>query len=168
MFKTMAISVGGGAAVMLLFAGCANLGPNPYGATTYSGSATRTEQQVSYGTVVSLAAARVVPTQNEQAVSTGIGAVAGGIAGSAAGGGRGQELTTLAGAVLGGLAGNAIGKTAGTAQGVTITVKLDSGRTVAITQGVDPNVIFKVGEKVEVLENPADGTARVLALQNSG
>jgi outer membrane lipoprotein SlyB len=155
----------GGIAAGLLLAGCANLGPNPYGATTYTGSATRTAQQVNYGTVVSLAAAKVVPSQNEQMLSTGIGAVAGGIAGSAAGGGRGQALTTLAGAVLGGVAGNAVGKAAGTAQAVIITVKMDSGNTVAITQGVDPNVIFKVGERVEVLENPADGTARVLALQ---
>lgn len=155
-----------GAAAALLLAGCANLGPNPYGATTYTGTATRAEQQVSYGTVVSLAAAKVVPSQNEQTLSTGIGAVAGGIAGSAAGGGRGQALTTLAGAVLGGIAGNAAGKAMGTAQGVTITVKLDGGRTVAITQGVDPNVIFQVGQRVEVLENPADGTARVLPAQH--
>ncbi|MGH8282175.1 MAG: glycine zipper 2TM domain-containing protein [Gammaproteobacteria bacterium] len=154
-----------GAAAALLLAGCANLGPNPYGATTYTGTATRTEQQVNYGTVVSLAAAKVVPSKNEQGLSTGIGAVAGGIAGSAAGGGRGQALTTLAGAVLGGIAGNAAGKAMGTAQGVTITVKMDDGRTVAITQGVDPNLIFQVGQRVEVLENPADGTARVLALQ---
>ncbi len=168
MSKAMTSFIGGGALSMLLFAGCANLGPNPYGATTYTGSATRTEQQVSYGTVVALEAAKVVPTQNEQTLSTGIGAVVGGIAGSAAGGGRGQALTTITGAVLGGLAGNAVGKAAGTAQGVTITVKLDGGRTVAITQGVDPNVIFNVGEKVQVLENPADGTARVLPLKNPG
>lgn len=154
-----------GAAAALLLAGCANLGPNPYGATTYSGSATRTEQQVSYGTIVSLEAAKVTPGKGENTLATGVGAVAGGIAGSAAGGGRGQALTTLAGAVLGGIAGNAVGKAAGTAQAVIITVKMDSGRTVAITQGVDPNLIFQVGQRVEVLENPADGTARVLALK---
>ncbi|MGH8278366.1 MAG: glycine zipper 2TM domain-containing protein [Gammaproteobacteria bacterium] len=165
MFRTGVYVIGLTAAATLLVAGCANMGPNPYGATTYGGSATRTEQQVSYGTVVSLAAAQITPGQTENAVATGVGAVAGGIAGSAAGGGRGQALTTLAGAVLGGLAGNAIDKKAGTAQAVTITVKLDDGKTVAITQGVDPNVIFKVGERVQILRNPSDGTARVLALQ---
>ena len=152
-------------AAALLLAGCASAGPNPYGATTYSGPATRTVQQVSYGTVVSLEAAKVTPGQGENTLATGIGAVAGGIAGSAAGGGRGQALTTLAGAVLGGIAGNAVGKTAGTSNAVIITIKMDSGSTVAITQGVDPNMIFKVGERVQVLRNPADGTSRVLALQ---
>lgn len=165
MLKTLVSRVSLGAAAALLVAGCANLGPNPYGATTYGGEATRTEQQVSYGTVVSLAAAKITPGQGEKTVSTGMGAVAGGIAGSAAGQGRGQALSTLAGAVLGGIAGNAVDKAAGTSQAVTITVKLDSGKTVAITQGVDPKVIFKVGERVQILRNPADGTARVLALQ---
>ncbi len=157
--KTSGIALALAATVML--SGCANVGPNPYGGQTYTSSGTRNLQQVYFGTVVGLAAARIVPGQNEQFLSTGIGAVAGGIAGSAAGGGKGQELTTLAGAVLGGLAGNAVGKTAGTAQGVTITVRLEDGRTVAITQGVDPNVLFKVGQKVEVLEEPG-GPARVV------
>lgn len=165
MLKTLVTGVGFGAASVLLVAGCANLGPNPYGATTYGGEATRTEQQVSYGTVVSLAAAKITPGQGEKTAATGIGAVAGGIAGSAAGQGRGKALSTLAGAVLGGIAGNAIDKKAGASQAVTITVKLDNGKTVAITQGVDPNVVFKVGERIQVLRNPADGTARVLALQ---
>jgi outer membrane lipoprotein SlyB len=89
---------------MLLLTGCANLGPNPYGATTYSGSANRSVQQVSYGTVISLAAARVVPSQNEQVLSTGIGAV-------------------------------------------------------AAESPVTPSA-------VQVLENPADGTARVITLQH--
>lgn len=149
---------------VLILAGCASAGPNPYGATTYGGSATRTEQQVSYGTVVSLEAAKITPGQGTNTLATGIGAVAGGIAGNSAGGGNGRALTTLAGAVIGGIAGNAVGKTAGTSNAVIVTVKMDSGNTVAITQGVDQNMIFKVGERVQVLRNPADGTARVLAL----
>lgn len=166
MLKTVVNGAGLAAVATLLLAGCANMGPNPYGAASYSGNATRTEQQVNYGTVVSLAAATIKPGDTENTVATGIGAVAGGIAGNSAGGGNGKALTTLAGAVLGGLAGNAIDKKAGTSQAVTVTVKLDNGNTVAITQGVDPNVLFKVGERVQVLRNPADGTARVLALQN--
>ncbi|MGH8307247.1 MAG: glycine zipper 2TM domain-containing protein [Gammaproteobacteria bacterium] len=158
----LAVSV---TAAVLLLAGCAS-NPNPYGATTYGGSGTRNMQQVFYGTVVSLAAARITPGQGGQLLATGIGAVAGGIAGSAAGGGKGQQLTTLAGAVLGGIAGNAVGKSAGTDQGVTITVKLDDGRTVAVTQGVDPKVIFHVGQSVQILQG-ADRTVRVLPLQSS-
>lgn len=165
MFKTTIYGIGLAVAATVLVAGCANLGPNPYGGTTYSGAATRTEQQVSYGTIVSLAAAKISSSEGENTLATGVGAVAGGIAGSAAGQGRGQALSTLAGAVLGGIAGNAVGKSAGSSQGVTITVKLDNGNTVAITQAVDPNVLFKVGERVQILRNPADGTARVLALQ---
>lgn len=153
-------------AAALVLAGCASAGPNPYGATAYSGPATQTEQQVSFGTVVSLAAAKVKEGQGENTLATGIGAVAGGIAGNSAGGGNGRALTTLAGAVIGGIAGNAIGKNANSLQAVIITIKMDSGNTVAITQGVDPNMIFKVGERVQVLRNPADGTARVLPLQN--
>ena len=154
------------AVVALLLGGCATVGPNPYGATTYTGVATRTEQQVSFGTVVSVAAANVLPGDNGQTVSTGVGAIAGGIAGSAAGNGRGQALTTLAGLILGGMAGNAVGSSIGTVQGVIITVRLDSGIDVAITQGVDRTEIFKDGERVEVLKNTTDGTARVLALQS--
>jgi len=75
-------------AAALVLAGCASAGPNPYGATAYSGAATQTEQQVSFGTVVSLAAAKVKEGQGENALATGIGAVAGGIAGNSAGGGE--------------------------------------------------------------------------------
>lgn len=63
--------------------------------------------------------------------------------------------------MLGGLAGNAVGKLAGTAQAVTITVKLADGRMVAVAQGVDPLVIFAIGQQVKVLQQPG-GPARVM------
>lgn len=57
-------------------------------------------------------------------LGTGIGAVAGGIAGSTIGAGRGEMLATLGGAVLGGAAGNYAQDKLTTQQGIEYVVKL--------------------------------------------
>lgn len=46
----------------------------------------------------------------------------------------------------------------GAVRGVEVTVRLDNGRVVAITQGLDE--VFNAGERVRVLTS-ADGQARV-------
>lgn len=55
------------------------------------------------------------------------------------------------GAVAGGMAGAAIEEGVTRAQGVEITVKMDSGQAIAIVQGLSPNERFSVGERVRVL-----------------
>ena len=61
------------------------------------------------------------------------------------------------GAVLGGLGGAAVEETATRNKGVEITVKLDSGRLIAVTQSADET--FRVGDRVRVLSG--GGTTRV-------
>jgi outer membrane lipoprotein SlyB len=58
---------------------------------------------------------------------------------------------------LGGLGGAAAEEAVTRQRGVEITVKLDSGRMIAITQAADEE--FKVGERVRVLSG--GGTTRV-------
>ncbi len=83
-------------------------------------------------------------------MGTAIGAVAGGIAGSAIGGGtRANLLGGVGGAVVGGLAGKAIGDRVGNQQGMRYVVKLETGKSVSVVQGVPP--VLQVGQKVNVL-----------------
>lgn len=64
-----------------------------------------------------------------------------------------------AGAIAGGMAGAAVEEGVTRSQGVEITVKLDSGRTVAIVQALSPHEKFAVGDQVRVI---SDGrTSRV-------
>jgi outer membrane lipoprotein SlyB len=61
------------------------------------------------------------------------------------------------GSVAGGVAGQAVEQAATRQPGLEITVKLDSGRMIAVTQAADEN--FRPGDRVRVL---SDGhTARV-------
>jgi len=82
-------------------------------------------------------------------VDGGAGAGAGGIAGSTIGGGRGSVAGAVAGAILGGIAGSAIEKDATKANGVELTLRLDSGRIVAIVQE-GSGAEFRPGDRVRV------------------
>ena len=82
-------------------------------------------------------------------IGAGAGAVVGGVAGSTVGGGRGSVVGATVGAVLGGLGGAAAEEAVTRQKGVEITVKLDSGRMIAITQAADQE--FRVGDRVRVL-----------------
>jgi outer membrane lipoprotein SlyB len=90
-------------------------------------------------------------------IGAGAGAVVGGVAGSTVGSGKGRVLGTALGAVLGGLGGAAAEEGLTRQKGVEITVRLDSGRMLAITQAVDEE--FRVGDRVRVLSS--GGTTRV-------
>jgi outer membrane lipoprotein SlyB len=75
------------------------------------------------------------------------------------GGGKGSSIMTVIGAVAGGMAGAAVEEGVTRSQGVEITVKLDSGRVLAIVQGLSPHEKFAVGDQVRVLSS--GGTSRV-------
>jgi len=86
-----------------------------------------------------------------------IGAVIGGVAGSNVGQGGGAVIGSVLGSVLGGVAGQAAEQAASRQPGYEITVRLDDGQRIAVTQGTDES--FSPGERVRVL---SDGvTARV-------
>jgi len=81
-----------------------------------------------------------------------IGAVAGGLLGNTVGKGDGRTAATVAGAVAGGVVGNQVAKrSAGTETAWQISVRLDDGRYVTVTQREDPGV--RRGDYVEVSGN---------------
>ncbi|MEC6797575.1 MULTISPECIES: glycine zipper 2TM domain-containing protein [Photobacterium] len=135
-------------------AGCA---ANPYG-DAYNVNDARQMQQVYYGTVVRTQA--VTLNGNGNGIGTLAGGAIGGILGSGVGGGKGAEIASIGGALLGGFLGNEAGNQVTKRNGVNLTIKMDSGRTVSIVQQVNPQVMFHAGERVQVNLSD-DGTSRV-------
>lgn len=138
-------------AVISLLAGCAS-----QSSEVYSRSQAQQAQTVQMGTVEFVKPVRVEGTKS--GVGAVVGAVAGGVLGSTVGGGDGQKLATLGGALGGAAAGHMVEEKISDYNGFEITVKLDSGTTMAVVQKND--VQFFVGERVRVLTGH-DGTMRV-------
>lgn len=128
-------------------AGCAR---SLAGDTYQRGQAMRA-QSVELGVVESL---RPVTIEGRQSgAGTAGGAVLGGIAGSTIGGSsRAHAAGAIGGAIVGGLIGNAIEKEGTRANGVELTVRLDSGRMLAIVQEGSPNE-FRPGDRIRVLSD---------------
>lgn len=139
------------AASALLLAGC----PAGMGGKDYSRSQARTVQEVQMGIVESVREVTIEGTKTP--IGAGAGAVVGGVAGSTVGGGRGSVVGATVGAVLGGVGGAAAEEAVTRQRGIEITVKLDSGRMIAITQATDQE--FRVGDRVRVLSG--GGVTRV-------
>ena len=142
--------------LLMITTGLAGCASNLSG-DTYSRADTRKAQTVEYGEIVSLRAVRIEGTRSP--VGAGAGAVVGGIGGSSIGRGKGSAIMAVIGAVAGGMAGAAVEEGVTRSEGVEITVRLDSGRTVAIVQGLSPHEKFAVGDQVRVLTS--GGSSRV-------
>lgn len=127
----------------LILGGCAS----GTGGKDYSREQARTVQEVQMGKIESVREVNIEGTKSP--IGAGAGAVVGGVAGSTVGGGKGSVVGAAVGAVLGGLGGAAAEEAITRSKGVEITVKLDSGRMIAITQSADET--FAVGERVRVL-----------------
>ena len=149
MTRTIAATIG--LTVIALLSACAT----GVGGDDYSRDQTRREQTVRLGVVDSVREVKVEGTRS------GVGAVAGGavggVAGSTVGQGRGSTVGAVLGGVAGGVAGQAAEQGATRQTGLEITVKLDSGRLIAVTQAADE--FFKPGDRVRVLSDGA--TTRV-------
>ena len=121
----------------------------------YSRDQARQIQEVQTGVVEHVREIVIEGTQS------GIGGVAGGavggIGGSEIGHGKGSRAGAVVGAVLGGVAGGALEEVATRKKGYEITVRLDTGRTIAIAQEADET--FKVGERVRIVTG--GGVSRV-------
>ncbi|MCW8995200.1 MAG: glycine zipper 2TM domain-containing protein [Psychromonas sp.] len=142
---------------LCLFIGCAS---NPYG-DTYALGDTQKIQNVSYGVII-----RTEPVNIEgegSSVGTFAGAAAGGILGSNVGGGSGSQIAAIAGGLLGGVAGNKTAKSITKRNGVNLSIKLDSGNIIAVVQEVNPDMLFQVGQRVQV--NIQGNTARVVPIE---
>ncbi|GAB3432742.1 glycine zipper 2TM domain-containing protein [Massilia solisilvae] len=129
-----------------VLAGCAT---PPQSSSVYNYYQTQNEQFVRTGTVESIRNVSIV--NPERGVGTVGGAALGGLAGSNIGGGKGEAAGAIVGALAGGLLGQRIEQSANTKQGIEITVRLDTGELVAITQTADEQ--FRPGERVRLLSN---------------
>ncbi|SEP34869.1 outer membrane lipoprotein SlyB [Nitrosovibrio sp. Nv6] len=113
----------------------------------YTRGQARQEQSVRTGVVESVREVKIEGTRS------GIGAVAGGVAGgigaSTAASGRLGAIAAVLGALGGGLVGQALEQGVTSRTGLEITVKLDNGSLVSITQEADEE--FKPGERVRIL-----------------
>ena len=132
-------------AMLLGMAGCtSNLSGD-----TYSRDEARRVQTVRLGTIESLRPVQIEGTKTP--IGAGAGAVIGGIGGSSVGGGRGSAVAAVIGAVAGGMLGAAAEEGLTRTQGVEITVREDDGSLRAYVQEVQPNEIFRVGDRVRIL-----------------
>lgn len=138
-------------AALVLLGGCAG----SQSGSAYSRSQTRGEMNVRMGVVESVRTVLIEGTQS------GVGAIAGGavgsIAGSNVGEGRGSTVGSIIGAVAGGVAGQALEERFSKKDGLEITIKLDNGQMIAVTQEADET--FRPGERVRVLSG--GGATRV-------
>lgn len=135
----------------LLLAACAD----SQSGSSYSRGQTRGEMSVRLGVVESV---RQVSIEGAKTgTGTLAGGIVGGVAGSNVGGGKGQIIGSVLGAVAGGIAGNAIEERATKKEGLEITIKLDSGQLIAVTQEADEQ--FHPGDRVRVLSG--QGSTRV-------
>lgn len=130
-------------ACVAVLGGCAS----SMSGSAYSRDQARQAQEVEMGTVESVRQVQIEGTKTP--IGAAAGAAVGGIAGSNIGGGKGQAVGAILGAVGGGLAGAAVEEGVTRKPGLEITVRLDSGRLIAVTQEADEN--FAPGERVRVL-----------------
>ena len=126
----------------------------------YETSGTGNVNTVSQGVIIN-ARPVTISTENGE-----VGQLAGGIVGGVAGSMVSdntlvQTIGTVGGAVLGGYVGGKAQQGLSTQGGMEYIVKLDSGRSVTLTQGDD--VVFSVGQSVYVLDADSDERARIIA-----
>ncbi len=125
----------------------------------YSTSATGTINNVAEGVIIN--ARPVTITTENGAVGQIAGGVAGGVLGNTIGGSSvANTLGAVGGAVLGGYLGGKAQQGLSRQNGMEYIVKLDSGRAITLTQGTDE--IFKVGQKVYVLDADRGERARII------
>lgn len=141
------------AVLAVLASGCAST----LSGESYSRDEARRPQQVQIGVIEFLRPVVIEGTKTP--IGAGAGAIVGGIAGSAVGEGRGSAIGSVLGSVAGGLAGAAAEEQVTKRQGIEITVRLESGKVIAVVQEESSKESFTVGERVRVLT--ISGTTRV-------
>lgn len=139
--------------------GCANQGAymSNYSAANYQTNSVQQAQQVEYGKVVSVQQVAIQQRSND--LLTLGGAALGGLAGSNIGKGHGRTAGAIAGAIAGGMLANAAQEN-NRELGLEITVKLNSGKTISVTQAAD--YAFSKNQKVKVIYG--NGSTRILPM----
>ncbi len=138
--------------IPIVLAGCAS----GKGSGDYERAEARRVYEVKMGVVEAVRPIKLEGTAS--GIGAAAGGVVGGVAGSEAGRGKGATIGSVIGAVVGGIAGAAAESSATSKPGVEITVRLDSGRFIAVAQE-DTGEKFAVGDRIRVLES--GGQARV-------
>ncbi len=113
------------------------------------------EQSVRFGVVETVRPVRINPPESGLGATSGF--VVGSIAGSHLGRGNGEIVGAVAGAILGSIIGSHVEDQANQRPGIEVTVRLDSGRYIAVVQ--EPDEAFESGDRVRVLSGR--GSTRV-------
>lgn len=143
-----------GLAVALSATGCAQIDRSG----TYSQQGhTQRADRVEMGTVTH-ATDITIQGNHRGAVGAGAGALIGGLLGSKVGGGSGQKVATVVGGIAGGVAGQHVEQRMANRAGQELTIQLDSGKYVSVTQQ-STDQYFQPGERVRVIRG---GVTRVL------
>lgn len=156
----------------LALAGCAGVPPGlggQYQSSAYNYSTSQAQQvqqvqQVQLGVVLAVQQVTIRAGQGTTSTGSALGAVAGGFVGSRIGQGNGSAVGAVIGALGGAAAGDMAAGKAYQQPGLQITIKLDNGQTIAVTQAAD--VPVRVGQRVELLGSPYGwhSTARVVPI----
>ena len=149
-----------GIGVVLLAVALAGCQPKRMSGDVYSRERAQKIQTVEYGQVLEVRQILIEGTKS------GVGALAGGAMGGALGSGIGRGAgTTIAvvGSAIAGAAAGSVAEESVTKQpGLEVTVRMDTGQTFALVQGVDPPI--RAGDRVRILHNP-DGSSRVIPVE---
>jgi len=140
--------------LMVTVAGCA---PRSMSGDVYSRERAQRVQTIEYGEVLEVRQILIEGTKS--GMGTLAGGVLGGALGSGIGRGAGSTIGVVGGAIVGGLAGSVVEEAATQQPGMEVTIRMDSGRTIALVQGIDPPVY--AGDRVRILRHP-DGSARAI------
>jgi outer membrane lipoprotein SlyB len=152
-----------GLTAVLLTVTVAGCTPKSMSGDVYSRERAQRVQTIEYGEVVEVRQILIEGTKS--GVGTLAGGVLGGALGSGIGRGAGSTIGVVGGAIVGGVAGSAAEEAATKQPGVEVTIRMDTGKTIALVQGIDPPVF--VGDRVKVLRNP-DGSARAIPAVEEG
>lgn len=140
-------------AMVTLLSGC----PASMSASDYNRDQARSAQNVQFGIVQSVREVRIEGTKS--GIGTLAGGAIGGVLGNQIGAGAGRTLATIGVGLAGAAAGSAVEEGTTRQRGLEVTVRLDNGRTVAVTQAADVSLV--PGDRVRVLTDRY-GTARIV------
>jgi outer membrane lipoprotein SlyB len=141
-FRTAALA-------LALSAGLAGCAP-PYGPDRYYRFEAQRAQSIEFGVVEGVRPVGLEgPTSGAGAVG---GAALGGWAGSGIGSGSGNAAAIVGGVILGSIIGNAVERDAVRRPGLELTVRLDTGRMIAVVQD-DYGDPFRPGDRIRVLSD---------------
>lgn len=117
------------------------------GGKKYSDGDLRNTAAVRYGTVLDVT--EVIVEEDPSLVGPAIGLAAGGLLGSAFGGGTGRTLFVLGGALLGADVGGGIDYRSRRYKALQLTLELENGNILVVVQGYDE--LFVRGDNVRIL-----------------